>query len=677
MLIQLKNVKKNKNKMNDKEKKELKYSQRDKENHYSLDKTTEAKDYKKKFKKINIQYDQLVSNIPGAVFQFTVKKDEEYTLSYISQGIFELTGITREEFEGSFTNLFDIIYKKDLEGVKDSIKHSIQNLERWKKEFRIIKKNSNEILWLDGRATPKLVDNDEYTWFGVLLDISEKKIAQEELKIVNESLEQKVRERTHLLKERVKEITCLYDISKIVEKAEYNLDQSFKKIVKRIPTAMQYPKITCARIKYKDKQFQSENFQCTDWLISTPIKDSKKIGKMEIYYKEEKPQEFNGPFLEEEIKLLEAIRQIIERYLEREETKKELLKKNYAVNSSKSAMAITNMIGKIEYVNPSFLKMWGYKKKEKVIGDSVIELWEDQIKAKQMIRKILQKGKASGQMKAIRKDGSVFIANVQGNIIYNDKNNQVGITASLIDITERVRAKEQLKESMEELKRSNQELEQFAYVASHDLQEPLRMVSSFTQLLQKRYQDKLDEEANEFIDYAVNGAKRMQNLINDLLTFSRIGTRGKPFELIDMNKILENILQNLSFKIKESNVEINYDVLPTIKVDRSQMSQVFQNLISNAIKFHRDDVPPKIDISFEETDTEWIFSIKDNGIGVDPQFFDKIFVIFQRLHKRGKYDGTGIGLAVCKKIIERHGGGIWVESETREGSTFFFSIPKR
>jgi len=658
-------------------KNEFKDSQKDKGKHNSSDQILDGMDFKKKFKKINIQYHQLVANIPGAVFQFTTNQKDEYFIQYISDGIHELTNLTRDEFEGSFTNFLDIVYKGDLKTVKDSIKNSVQNYEQWKKEFRIVKKNTNEILWLDGRATPKLVENDEYVWFGVLLDISEKKRAQKELKRVNESLQKEVRERTHRLNERIKEITCLYDISKIVEKTEYDLDQTFKKIVKRISQSMQYPKITCARIQYKDKQFLSENFKFTDWLISTPIKNSKKIGNIEICYKEKKPQEFKGPFLEEEIKLLEALRQIVERYLEKEETKKELLKKNYVVESSKSAMAIMDMKGKIEYVNPSFLQMWGYKKKEKVIGNSAVEFWEDQKEASQMIKKILQNGKASRQMKAIRKDESLFIANVQGNIIYNDKKNTVGITASFIDITERVKAKKQLKKSMEELKRSNQELEQFAYIASHDLQEPLRMVSSFTQLLQKRYQDKLDEEANEFIDYAVNGAKRMQHLINDLLTFSRVGTRGKPFELTDMNKILENVLRNLNFKIKENNVEINYDVLPTIKVDKSQMNRVFQNLISNAIKFRREDVPPKIDISFEETDTEWIFSIKDNGIGVDPQFFDKIFVIFQRLHKRGEYEGTGIGLAVCKKIIERHGGDIWVESENQDGSTFFFSLPKK
>ncbi|MFW6283036.1 MAG: PAS domain-containing sensor histidine kinase [Minisyncoccales bacterium] len=245
-----------------------------------------------------------------------------------------------------------------------------------------------------------------------------------------------------------------------------------------------------------------------------------------------------------------------------------------------------------------------------------------------------------------------------------------------VNISDRKKMENKLRELNEKLKRSNEELEQFAYVASHDLQEPLRMVSSFTQLLQKRYQDKLDEDANEFIDYAVDGAKRMQKLINDLLLFSRVGTRGNPFKPTDMNKIIEEIKIDLRQLIQETNAKMLMDSLPTIKADKGQMRQLMQNLILNAIKFRKKDKRPKIDISSKENDNHWIFSVKDNGIGIDQEYFEKIFIIFQRLHNKSEYGGTGIGLAVCKKIVKRHGGEIGVKSQKGRGSTFFFSIRK-
>lgn len=245
------------------------------------------------------------------------------------------------------------------------------------------------------------------------------------------------------------------------------------------------------------------------------------------------------------------------------------------------------------------------------------------------------------------------------------------------DISERKESEENFKKIMEDLKRSNAELEQFAYVASHDLQEPLRMVASFTQLLARRYKDKLDNDANDFINFAVDGATRMQNLINDLLTFSRVGTRSKPFTPTDTNIILKTVLNNLRTQIDETKANISYDPLPVIMADDSQMIQLFQNLISNAIKFHRENVNPEIHMSAEVKKDEWVFYVRDNGIGIDNKFFDRIFIIFQRLHKKDEYGGTGIGLAMCKKIVQRHDGKIWVESEPGKGSTFYFSIPKK
>jgi signal transduction histidine kinase len=244
------------------------------------------------------------------------------------------------------------------------------------------------------------------------------------------------------------------------------------------------------------------------------------------------------------------------------------------------------------------------------------------------------------------------------------------------EIEVRKRAEETLKEYSAELARSNADLQQFAYVASHDLQEPLRAVSSFSQLLARRYRGKLDSDADDFITFIVDGATRMQTMINDLLTFSRIGTRGNPFEPVDCKNVLQTAKENVAVALAESGGAITHDPLPVLVADRAQLTQLFQNVFSNAIKFRRPGEAPRIHVSCQRQHGAWQFSVRDNGIGIEPQYFDRIFVIFQRLHGREKYAGTGIGLAICKKIVERHGGRIWVESEPGKGSTFHFVIPE-
>jgi len=231
--------------------------------------------------------------------------------------------------------------------------------------------------------------------------------------------------------------------------------------------------------------------------------------------------------------------------------------------------------------------------------------------------------------------------------------------------------------TLDELKRSNVELQQFAYVSSHDLQEPLRTIASFTQLLERRYKGHLDGDADEFMDYIVEAAKRMQQLINDLLEYSRVTTQAKEFETVDVNEVLNTVLSNLKISIDEDNVEIIYDNIPTVNADSSQLVQLFQNIIGNAIKFRKPGEPLKINVSarIDEEKGEYVFSVSDNGIGMEPQYAERIFIIFQRLHTRDVYTGTGIGLSIAKRIVERHGGHIWVESELDEGSTFYFTIP--
>ena len=270
------------------------------------------------------------------------------------------------------------------------------------------------------------------------------------------------------------------------------------------------------------------------------------------------------------------------------------------------------------------------------------------------------------------------------------------IQCNIRDITERVRVNQALETANKEmafqieekgkradelvminaeLARSNAELEQFAYVATHDLQEPLRAVASCVQLLQKRYEGQLDERADEFITHAVDGTKRMQTLINDLLAYSRISTHAHVFESTNCEMVLHEALANLMVAIDESGAMVTRDAMPMVSGDATQLTQLFQNLIGNALKF-RGERPPKIHIGAVRRNGDWRFSVADNGIGMEPQHFERVFLVFQRLHTRKQYQGTGIGLAICKKVVERHGGRIWAESDAGEGATFYFTIPE-
>jgi len=291
----------------------------------------------------------------------------------------------------------------------------------------------------------------------------------------------------------------------------------------------------------------------------------------------------------------------------------------------------------------------------------------------QHIQKFAQTGVSSramgklGTIYGLRRNGEEFP--IEASISQTLVEGKSIFTVILRDVTEREHAED-------ELKRSNTELEQFAYVASHDLQEPLRAVAGMVQLLGQRYKGRLDERADEYIGHAVEASTRMQSLINDLLDYSRVDRHGRPFSPTNMERTLDNALANLQVSILESGTQITRDPLPTVMADASQLTQVFQNLIGNAIKF-QGIRPPEIHVNAEKMENGWRFAILDNGIGIESKYFERIFLVFQRLHTRREYSGTGIGLSLCKKIVERHHGQIWVESELEKGSTFYFTILER
>lgn len=351
--------------------------------------------------------------------------------------------------------------------------------------------------------------------------------------------------------------------------------------------------------------------------------------------------------------------------------------KSYVDNILKS-MAETLMVidtdGTIQRVNQAAISLLGYERHE-LIGRSAGDLFEEGVDVLSLLKQselndVIRRVDTS----VVTKDGRHVAVSLSGSVMRDEDGEIQGMVCVAQDITERKRTQEILERQTRELARSNSELEQFAWVASHDLQEPLRMVASYTQLLSKRYKGKLDADADEFIAFAVDGATRMRRLINALLELSRVGTRGKDFEATDCDAIYDRTLVNLQGLVEESGAVVTHDRLPTVMGDVTQLGQLFQNLIANAIKF-RGDEQLTVHVGAEQRNGHWEFCVRDNGIGIDPEYAERIFVVFQRLHGKGDRPGTGIGLSICKKIVELHGGRIWVKSQPDEGAAFYFTLP--
>jgi len=342
-------------------------------------------------------------------------------------------------------------------------------------------------------------------------------------------------------------------------------------------------------------------------------------------------------------------------------------------------MVVVNQEGEIVLLNVRAEKEFGYSRDE-LLGQKVKNIIPQGF-AERLIADALRSTQdalaqqiGTGiELSGLRKDRSEFPIEIMLSPLEGTEG--MLVTAAIRDITTRKKAEANLLQKVEELNRSNEELGQFAYIASHDLQEPLRMVASYTELLSRRYKGKLDADADEFITFAVDGANRMQRLIQDLLVYSRVGTKGKELLVTSSEEALEQALVNLRGAIESSGAQVTHDPLPSVMADEMQLVQLFQNLLGNAIKYQSPGIIPQVHISAAKNGSEkYKFSVHDNGLGIDPIYFDKIFVMFQRLHKRDEYAGTGIGLAICKKIVERHGGSISVESQPGQGSTFLFTL---
>lgn len=346
------------------------------------------------------------------------------------------------------------------------------------------------------------------------------------------------------------------------------------------------------------------------------------------------------------------------------------------VESTESAILSKDLKGVITTWNRGAEALYGYSEKE-AVGNQVDlippELREE---AAEFLREVAL-GKVAQRHKTVRvrKDGSRIFVSLSLSPVRDGSGAIIGASSIAHDITAQKLAEDEAEEYTRELKRSNEELEQFAYVASHDLQEPLRMVASYTELLAERYRGKLDENADKYIGYAMDGARRMQRMIHDLLAYARVSSQAKPLQPTDASAVLDSVIATMSEAIKNSQAEMICPKLPTVMADEVQLGQVFQNLVGNALKF-QSERRPRIEISARESTDWWQFCVADNGIGIEKEGSGRIFQMFQRLHTREEYDGTGIGLAISKRIVERHGGKIWFDSTPGQGTTFYFTLPR-
>lgn len=346
------------------------------------------------------------------------------------------------------------------------------------------------------------------------------------------------------------------------------------------------------------------------------------------------------------------------------------------LDQTSDAIIITDLDGTVVFWNKQAEKLIKMGKEE-VLGKSIFDAFIPHVDAAtgmEIVESFQERGEWFGEITVQSRDGQKFIVSVTSSLLKNREGEPVGIIGLGRDITQRKEIDRELKEVAEELRRSNEELERFAYVASHDLQEPLRMVTSYLSLLEKKFSRELSPQAKEYMGFAVQGSIRMRELIDDLLRLSRINSQPFRPDSVDMNEVANIVVKDLHVAIGDAGAEVVLGSLPIVRADEPQMRQLLTNLISNAIKFHSDK-PPRIEVSSIDYENDFVFSINDNGIGIDPQYQDKLFKMFSRLHTKDEYPGTGIGLAIAKKIVERHHGRIWFESEPGRGTTFYFTIP--
>lgn len=607
-----------------------------------------------------LMFRDLTQNVPGVIYQWIERFDGTYGFTYVSPAVQQYFKVAPEEMG----LLLSYLHPDDVERWRKSIDAANANETPWLFEGRLLYPDG-EIKWWRGSSVMSLKNEEGRVYNGIMVDITEQKLIEEKIARNQKRFQA-------IFNSQYQFMGLMTPDGTLIEANE---------------TALNFGGLHASDVI--GKPF----WECYWWAISersrNQLKESvSKAAKGEfIRYETDilgrggiiatidfsiKPvHDDNGRI----ILLIPEGRDITQRKLLEKKSKEQEEQIRLFIKHTPAAVAMFDR--NMRYMQASDRWYTDYGLQGEIIGRSHYEVFPEigENKEWKTIHQRCLRGEVMSreQDQFIRVDGSMNW--VRWAIHPWTSNNQIGGIIMFTElITERINVQEHLKKLNMQLTESNKELEQFAYVASHDLQEPLRMVSSFLQLLEKKYKNQLDEAAHQYIHYAVDGSERMKTLINDLLKFSRVGTASDERVPVDCNAVVQNVIKIYEQKISDSHAKITISELPCIKANKSQVEQLFQNLIGNALKYKAEEAP-YITIGCDEIGSNWKFWVKDNGIGIDKKFFEKIFVIFQRLHGKNEYSGTGIGLAICKKIVERHGGKIWIESEPGKGSSFYFTFP--
>jgi PAS domain S-box-containing protein len=612
-------------------------------------------------------------NLANNISQLAWMADAKGSIFWYNQRWFDYSGTAFEEMAG--WGWQKVHHPDHVERVVEKISRCFQNGEVWEDTFPL-RGRDGKYRWFLSRAVPiRDSEGEVFRWFGTNTDISESKEAERHLA----QMESRYR---GLLEAAPDAIVVVNPAGKIVllnVQAEKQFGYSRDELVGQEVTNI-IPEGFAERL-------------IADGTRSAAEALAQQIGTgIELSGRRKDGTEFSIEIMlspldsAEGILVTAAIRDITARKVAEEALKeslttskaalKDLADQKFALDQH-ARVSITDVYGTITYVNEKFCDISKFSRQE-LIGQNhrILNSGRHSRGFFQQMYQTIGSGKVwRGEIENRAKDCSTYWidAAIVPFVGEDGKPHQyVGIGT---DITQRKKADEDLLKTVGELKRSNDDLQQFAYVSSHDLQEPLRMVSSYTQLLAKRYQGRLDSDADEFVAFAVDGCNRMQTLIQDLLAYSRAGTDGNELHEVSSDNALQKALSNLRIAIEQSAADVTHGALPVVTTDAAQLTQVFQNLVGNAIKY-RGAEAPRVHVSATRNGgNEWTFSVRDNGLGIDPQYFERIFILFQRLHGRDEFEGTGIGLAICKKLLERLGGRIWVESQPEKGSTFYFALP--
>lgn len=587
---------------------------------------------------------------------------------YVNEAFTKMTGYSAEEVIGKTPRILQGPNSDQVELKR--LSKAIRNWESCEVTTPNYKKNGEEF-WVNFKVTPVANKTGSYThWIAIERDVTERKRIEEKLiksKEIAEENEYRMREAQKLAHLGSWYYDVVNQVSQWSEET-YNIWGL-------------NPDLTPVNLIDHEKLVHPKDWERFNAIINNaiekgiPYKMELELVRSDGTYKT--VNTIGAPIFDENNKVI-AFKGTTQDISERKKAEEENKFKANLLGMIGQAVIATNLDGVVNFWNKAAEEIYGWKQEE-ALGKNILHLTPNEASAAQatQLMEMLKKEQSwSGQFDVRKKDGTYFPAHVTNSPIYDENNILTGIIGISSDITQEVKNKELLRQYTLQLERSNEELEQFAFITSHDLQEPLRMITSFMDQLKRKYGDQLDEKAHQYIHFATDGAIRMKQIILDLLEYSRAGKSTDSMEQIDLNEILSDFNKLRRKVISEKSVTISTSYLPTIFSYKIAVTQVLHSLLDNAIKYSKKGIAPHIQIKTFEKRDEWIFAVRDNGIGIDSVFHDKIFILFQRLHNRHEYDGTGIGLSIAKKQVEFWGGKIWLESTPGEGSTFYFTLPK-